>query len=490
MRVQPGSFLQFVAQPLALHQPMLQQMFMQLMALKGDTASEDRASCVDDFLPTLDELIVADGVAVIPVHGVMVKRSQVWHGWFSSQVIVGTDHWSAMTGDLVNRNDIETLIYDCDTPGGEVAGTEQFGNQIWKARQAGKQTIAVVNELCGSAGLWIASQCDRIVIPSTGTIGSLGVYRVHMDDTKAWAEIGFEKTVIHRGKYKGREERPLDEDGKADLQRYIDVKYSLFVDAVSRGRGMSADEVIKRWGDSTIFSGSEAVSNGLADEIGTLQDVLESLKAGRGGRVSIDLPPADEQGDEFAMVKLNATGQLLDAAGKVVGSMSELQIDAAGLTKYFAAQTGELIDSAVKTAKEAAVETQKAAVADAEKASHARLDALVAAVGADKAIAAFKAGDSVEKAKAGIADDLAAQLKLRDAEIATLKETNGKPAAPKFSATDAGGTGDGKAVSAADAADKDAEFAAEFAKNGEGYADLQSFAARKRFDRRKAGVTE
>lgn len=486
-----GSFLSICSDALALHELTARQfMTLQMQTGRNQTVAESQQelASVEDYLPTLEELIVADGVAVVPIHGVMVKRSQVWEGWFSSRVIIGSDHWATVISDLIQRNDLETLVLDFETGGGQVAGTERLGDAIWKARQAGKTVIAVVNEFCASAGLWAASQANRIVIPATGSIGSLGVYTLHFDETKWLSELGIEKSVIHRGSYKAIDERPLDADGKADLQRFIDGKYSLFVDAVARGRGLTPEEVTNKWGESQLFTGSEAVSNGLADEIGTLQDVLDSLKAGRGGRVSIEVSPADEEGDDNAMIKTNATGQLLDAAGKVLGNVSELQIDSAGLTKYFASQCGELIDSAVNTAKAAAAETLKAAVADAEKASHGRLDALVAAVGAEKGVVAFKAGDSVEKAKGALADDLAAQLKLKEAEIAQLKEAAGKPAGPKFSASDAGGTGDGKPPAAGDAADKDAEFAADFAKDGEGYADLQSFAARKRFDRRKAGT--
>jgi capsid assembly protease len=497
LKIPSGSFLQFLAEPLCLHESVLQQMFIQHLAnAKNPQAQEaaEKAGDLSDYLPTLDELIVSDNVALIPIHGVMVKRSQIWHGWYSSQVIVGSDHWSVVTNDLTNRNDIDTLVFEFDTGGGQVAGTERLGDAIWKARQAGKLTIAVVNEFCASAGLWAASQCEHVVIPATGSVGSLGVYTIHMDNTKAYAEWGYEKTVIHRGKYKGIDERSLTADAKADLQRFIDGKYSLFIDAVARGRGLSAEEVTQRWGESQLFTGNEAVNSGLADEIGTLQDVLESLRAGRGGRVSIESPASDcdpetdPEEDPQAMVKINATGQILDASGKAVGNVSELQIDAAGLTKYFAAQTGELIDSAVKSAKDAAELTQKAALAEADKARIGQLDALVAAVGADKAIVAFKSGKSVVEAKAETADDLAAQLKAKDEEIAKLKAGSAGTSsnAPKFLATDSGTGTQGSTKPADNAADPDAEYADAFEKSGEGFPSLKAFAAFKRFEARQS----
>jgi signal peptide peptidase SppA len=488
-QIPSGSFLQFLAEPLCLHEPLWQQMFVQHLAIsRAQPQAAEQAFDLSDYLPTIDELIIADGVARIPIHGVMVKRSQIWHGWYSSHVIVGSDHWSEVIGDLTNRTDIETLVFDFDTGGGSVAGTERLADAIFNARNSGKNTIAVVNELCASAGLWTASQCDRIVSPASGSIGSLGIYTVHIDDTEMLSEIGIKKTVVRRGKYKAKSERAMTPDDEEDTQRWIDEGYSQFIDAVARGRSRRPEEVMELWGESQLFRGSEAVSNGLADEIGTLQDVLESLKAGRGGRVSISIPPADDPEGELSAMKLNATGQILDSAGKVVGNISELQIDSAGLTKYFAAQSGELIESAVKTAKDAAAETHKAALAEHDKARTAQLDALVTAVGPEKAIAAFKAGDSVEKAKASLADDLALQLKAKDEELAKLKAGGGgAAAAPKFSATDAGGQGDGKPPAAAAAgADKDAPYAAAYEKDGEGFPSLAAYAAMKRFEERQA----
>jgi hypothetical protein len=163
-------------------------------------------------------------------------------------------------------------------------------------------------------------------------------------------------------------------------------------------------------------------------------------------------------------------------------------MDAAGLTKYFAAQTGELIESAVKTAVDAAAITHKAALAEADKARIAQLDALVAAVGPEKGLAAFKAGQSVEAAKAGLADDLAAQLAAKDAEIAALKAGNATAGsnAPKFVATDAGTPAAGTRPATDNASDPDAEFAADFEKNGDGFPNLKAFAAYKRYEARQA----
>lgn len=435
-------------------------------------AKDDRenAGWDDEAWPEINDLIKGEGVAVIPIHGLMIKRNRWW--------CCGSDHWVSVIEQMTLRMDIEHIVLDIDSGGGQVAGTEMLADAVWKAREAGKNVIACVNEFAASAALWVASQAERIVIPKTGSIGSLGVYTLHFDDTKFLSEnFGIDKSVVYRGKYKAIDERPLDKEARADLQRFVDAKYSLFVDAVARGRGISSEEVIDRWGDSRLFSGSEAVSNGLADEFGTLQDVLESLKAGRRGQVSVELTPAvPQEGDEHAM-KLNAQGQILDSAGKVVGHLSDLGLTASVLGTHCKQTVDEMIASAVKTANDANAETLKAELAGSRKADQERLQALVAAVGADDGVKAFVAGHSIEQAKAAKADTLAAE---NEALRKQLAEAQQKPGGPGFASSEK----NGGHKPTAEIAEKDAPFAADWNANAENcqqhFPDLKTYAAYRR----------
>lgn len=253
----------------------LQELMPRMLA--APKAAEDQIDQAET-LPTADSL-VRGGVAVVPIQGLMVKRTRVFSGWFSSMTIAGTDHWADVIEDLTQRADVQNIVLDIDSGGGQVAGTERLADAVWRARQSGKWVVAVANEFAASAALWVASQANYVTVPRSGTIGSLGVYTLHFDDTRFLSEqFGIEKSVIHRGKYKAVDERPLDDDSRADLQRFVDAKYSVFVDAVARGRGVKADEVVNKWGDSRLFSGAEAVANGLADAHGTLQEVISSLR--------------------------------------------------------------------------------------------------------------------------------------------------------------------------------------------------------------------
>ena len=436
-----------------------------LSALIAKSIKGDHAGFWDDEPKTLDECIV-NGVATVCIHGAMVKRGSWWG--------TGIDECSELIENLIVRTDVTTILLDIDSGGGTVAGTERLADVVFKARET-KTVIAVVNEFAGSAALWVASQAERIVIPASGSIGSLGVYTLHYDDTKFLAEnFGIEKSVVYRGKYKAINERSLDKDAKADLQRFIDGKYSLFVDAVARGRGVSADVVLERWGDSNLFTGVEALESKLVDEIGTLQEVLESLKAGHGGHVSKDATPVAPIEDELAM-KLNATGQVLDTSGKVVGNLADLKLSAADLNSFCKTTIDEMIASAVKTANDANAETAKAELAGARKADQERLQKLVEAVGSDAALKSFAAGHSIEQAKADLADVLKAENETLKADLAKAQRV-----APGFSASDKSEP----LGKAADVAEKDAPFAADWNANADkcqgNFPNLATYAAYRR----------
>ncbi|MBL8815257.1 MAG: S49 family peptidase [Planctomyces sp.] len=432
-----------------MHQPALEELVSKIARVGvSPSVVKDDAAKAGAGLPSLDDLIVSEsnGVALIPVHGVMVKRTRVFSGWFDTVRVVGVDFWAEMVEELTKRSDITDIVIDFDTGGGQVAGTERLANAIWNARQT-KNVVGVANEFACSAGLWALSQCSRVVTTRTAGIGSLGVYMLHFDDTKFLSENwGIEKSVVYRGKYKASHERPLDKELRADMQRFIDSTYSEFIDAVARGRGVSANEVIDRWGEAQLFTGSEAVSNGLADDFGTLQEVLEELNAGRKSQVSVSDPPADsspDEGDPSAM-KLNATGQILDSAGKVVGSLNELELTASVLGTHCKAVVDEMIASAVKTATHANTETFKAELAGARKADQERLESLVAAVGADDGVQAFLAGQSIDQAKAGKADKLAAENETLRKQLADAQTKPQHAPAPSFASSERSKTGSDK----------------------------------------------
>lgn len=202
-------------------------------------------------------------VAVIPICGTLVQK-------------LGTLRpYSGMTGyDGIRQNfmtamadpNVKAVMLDISSPGGEVSGCFDLVDAIYKAR--GKKPIwSILNESAYSAGYAIASAADRIYVPRTGGVGSIGVIWMHMDWSKALTAAGFKVTFITFGETKadGHPEIPLSGEALARFQSDIDTMGNLFVSTVARNRNISEKSV--RDTQAATYMGAAGVSQGLADKV-------------------------------------------------------------------------------------------------------------------------------------------------------------------------------------------------------------------------------
>ena len=90
---------------------------------------------------------------------------------------------------------INQIILYLDTPGGQALGVEELVSDIAKAA-ARKDITAYVDGLCASAGFWIASPATRIIATRSAEVGSLGVFILHADFSRALDQAGITPTFV------------------------------------------------------------------------------------------------------------------------------------------------------------------------------------------------------------------------------------------------------------------------------------------------------
>jgi ClpP class serine protease len=122
-----------------------------------------------------------------------------------------------------------------------------------------------------------------VVIPS-GEVGSIGVFCAHEDISKAAEQAGVKVSLISAGKYKteGNEFEPLSDDARADLQSKVDAFYGMFIKAVGRGRRASQENVRNGFGQGRMVLAADAVKEGMADRVATMDDTLARLGGATG----------------------------------------------------------------------------------------------------------------------------------------------------------------------------------------------------------------
>lgn len=214
-------------------------------------------------------------IAVIPVHGTLVQRGDCM------DALSGLRSYESIRAEfdeVMARTDITAVLLDIDSGGGEAAGVFDLADYIF-SRRGEKPIYAFANEHAYSAAYALAATADKIFLPRTGGVGSVGVVAVHLDQSGFNEKTGLQYTPIFAGarKIDGWPHSPLSQEAQSRMQARVDMVYSVFTQSVAKYRGIPESTVISTQAD--CFDGSAAIKAGLADGIAAFDEVLEIILA-------------------------------------------------------------------------------------------------------------------------------------------------------------------------------------------------------------------
>lgn len=261
-----------------------------------------------------------NAVAVLPIHGVLAPRMNAL-----SDISGGATYEQASMAlrEIMAKPEVGTIVLDIDSPGGSVLGVSEFARELLKARTT-KKIVAQANfEMC-SAAYWLGACATEVVASPSAMVGSIGVYSLHEDLSKALEQMGVKLTYVSAGKFKvdGNEAEPLSDTARKRLQGLVDAHYARFVGDVAKGRGVVETAVRSGYGEGTALTADEALSAGLVDRIGTLDETLARvLPSGTTAPVAIAATPAPS---DTPQELTRATGQ--DRKARLRAAQRELQL--------------------------------------------------------------------------------------------------------------------------------------------------------------------
>ena len=215
------------------------------------------------------------GLAIIPVHGVLVSRRGVLTA--ACTEVNSYERLRANIASALNDQRVKEIVLDINSGGGAATGCKELAEYIFEARQQ-KPITAIVNFNAYSAAYFIASACSRVVISETGGCGSVGTILEHMEISRYEEQVGIKVTTFYRGDRKkdGSMHEPLSEGATAAIDSMLQQAYDLFVASVAKYRGLSVD-VVKAT-EAGCFTGQTAVNVGFADElISNPQDYINAM---------------------------------------------------------------------------------------------------------------------------------------------------------------------------------------------------------------------
>ncbi len=225
-----------------------------------------------------------DGIAVIEIAGTLVHRG-AWIG--QSSGLTSYEGIAAQLQAALADPGVRGIALDIDSFGGEVAGAFDLADRV-RAARAQKPVHAFVAEHALSASYVLASQADRIILPRTGAVGSIGVVALHTDMSGALDQKGISVTLIHAGSHKvdANPYQPLPEAVHDQMQRELEVVRFLFAETVAAGRGDRLTQVAALATEAAVFRGADAIAAGLADELADPVTAFHAFAAAPRGTTS------------------------------------------------------------------------------------------------------------------------------------------------------------------------------------------------------------
>lgn len=216
-------------------------------------------------------------VGVLPINGVIQPKADFFSFFFGGASIdILTRDFNA----LLNDEDVDSIILDIDSPGGNAFMIQEFANVVFEGREV-KPIFAITSTSMTSAAYWIGAGAHEVYITDEVAItGSIGVVTSHVDVSELEKSLGIKVTEVVAGTHKRvtSSHHPLTAEGRIELQNQVDHIYTAFVDDIARFRGVEKTNVINNMAEGRIFLGSQGVEAGLVDAVLPSVEVLQLAK--------------------------------------------------------------------------------------------------------------------------------------------------------------------------------------------------------------------
>lgn len=244
--------------------------------------------------------IFSDGIAVIPVHGVLINRFNYSWGF-----VTGYSYIRSMLRAALADDDVTLIAFDVDSPGGDAPGCFELCEEIRASREI-KPSIAVVDALAASGGYAVASSATRMVCTPSGSVGSVGVYWIHADLSERHKQMGVKYTIFEApeggAKMDGAPYGPMSERASREAQERVNKRWDEFVALVVGNRPMEDAEV--RATQARVYRADEALALTLIDAVSTPSEAVADFLGELASDEPLDLD--DEEIMTMALPKTEA----------------------------------------------------------------------------------------------------------------------------------------------------------------------------------------
>ncbi|MBL6963389.1 MAG: signal peptide peptidase SppA [Bacteroidetes bacterium] len=189
---------------------------------------------------------------------------------------IGSDGLTKTIRKARKDENIKAIVLRINSPGGNALPSDLIWREVKLAAEA-KPLVVSMGALAASGGYYIACPADSILAEPNTLTGSIGVFGLHMNLQKFWNDkLGINFDRVKTGEHADlmNPNRPITPEEQQIVQSYVNEVYNDFKYRVAEGRVMDAEKV-DSLARGRIWSGVDAVENGLVDRIGNLYDAID-----------------------------------------------------------------------------------------------------------------------------------------------------------------------------------------------------------------------
>jgi len=172
---------------------------------------------------------------------------------------------------------IKAIIIRVNSPGGGVAASEEIYREVKRIRdEKKKRIVASISTVGASGAYYVSSATNKIYADNGSVVGSIGVIAewVNYGDLLHWAKLKQEILKVGEFKDTGDPTRDMTPAERQYMQSLIDNMYGQFVQAVADGRHVKPED-IKAIADGRVWTGQQALSMHMIDQLGDFQSAVE-----------------------------------------------------------------------------------------------------------------------------------------------------------------------------------------------------------------------
>jgi protease-4 len=222
-------------------------------------------------------------VALIQASGEIVDGSADHGGMFGGSTVIAGDDYADAIRKATKDSSVKAILLRIDSPGGSVTASDQILDALKKAQAAGKPVVVSMGAVAASGGYYVSCAANKIVAEPGTLTGSIGVLtgKVSVGKSLAMAGVGADEIGIGKNALFDSAISAYTPEQWANLNAQADVIYGDFMQKVSAGRKLPL-ETVQNVAKGRVWTGADARSKGLVDDLGGFWTAVAEVKAVAG----------------------------------------------------------------------------------------------------------------------------------------------------------------------------------------------------------------